>query len=100
MRSKTSTDPTRPSLFECHSRYTCKKVDAVWRSSKLDDAPLSRQIFQTKIQTSESEFMQHIQETLSIVGSCSHQEVNVTSESRVAMERDSVPADNEILNLP
>lgn len=88
----------RPRFLKTDARDRRQDVDSVWRAAQLKKAVRRDQIFPLHSQASEAEGVQHAKNAVCILGRCSNEEVDIARQSRVAMERDGVATDDDVLN--
>lgn len=88
----------REGLVSGHSADRRQQVDAVGRSTELDDLPRAGEIRGSKRQIRESEIPKSRHHSLGVGFRWTHQEIDVTGEPRTAMKGDRKTADDQVLN--
>ena len=89
-----------PCLIEVHAGNGCEEVDSIGRTAELYDPSWRGEIAQVQSEIAEAKITKDAQDALTVLARRAHEEVDVTRQARVSMERHSVPANDEVLNLP
>ena len=87
MVAKFSGGASGPSLVEVYPGNGCEKVDAIGRTPQLYDPSGRREITQTQSEIPKAEIVQDLQNSLGIFARRPNEEINVTRQARVSMER-------------
>ena len=88
-----------PSRIKVYSRDRGKNVDAVWRLAELQDSAAVEKIAFDDTQIPEPKRIEHCENTAHVLWRCANEEIDVTREPWMTVERDGVTADNNILNV-
>src|SRR6185295_6634177 len=100
MASKLAGCTGDPGFVEGHARNRGENVDAIRRPSELNDTVGRGQVVHRDVKVTKAEAREHFENPPRVFGTGVDEEINVAGEPRMAVKRDGMTADDEVLNTP